>query len=139
LALFSLDLGCLTLQLGGALPYRLLEVGQTALVARSAQARSTQCHRPDQHKKMGRRSVHGILIPPPSRNGIVSGHGQFIGLARVAATLDLRSQTQLAKISTTVADLNGGARASVGASHANRYPPVRARISSTASCTMATC
>jgi len=40
------------LQLGGALLYRLLEVGQTALIARSAQARSTQCHRPDQNQEM---------------------------------------------------------------------------------------
>jgi hypothetical protein len=87
LALFSLDLGCLTLQLGGALLYRLLEVGQTALVARCAQARSTQCHRPDENQEKGRRSVHGILIPPLSWNGIVSGHGQFIELARLAANL----------------------------------------------------
>jgi hypothetical protein len=82
-----LDLGCLTLQRGGTLPYRLLEVGQTALVARGAQARSTQCHRTDQHQESGRRSLHGIPIPPPSQNGIVSGHGLFIGLAPFEAPL----------------------------------------------------
>jgi hypothetical protein len=114
LALFGLNLSRLTLQRGGTLPYRLLEVGQTALVARRSRARRTQCHRTDQHQELGRQSLHGILIPPPSRNGIVPGHGLFIGLAPFEAPLLARDPDATTQ--------RKGQRASQGYSQARPEP-----------------